>query len=186
MKTQTTCKPRQQGTTLVEVLVAAVIIGVGLLGIASLQVRSLQASTNAEARARAIDLAAELADRIHSNASADQDYVTDGTLSNCDAYGTSACSSIPGGAGIEESACSNADIAEEDKLEILCAPGSGIRSVLSDGTLEITCADVDPDDGDDCSPGSQLTITIGWSVRDDIFGTGTDRVVMTVIPGNPK
>ena len=186
MKLQNPYKPHQQGTTLIEVLVAAIIIGVGLLGIASLQVRSLQASTNAEARARAIDLISELADRIRANASADQDYVTDGVLSNCDAYTSNVCTSMPGGAAVEESACSNADIAAEDKLDILCAPGSGIRSVLSDGTLEITCADVEPGDGDDCSPGSELTITIGWSVRDDIFGTGTDRVVMMVIPGNPK
>jgi len=176
----------QRGTTLVEVLVAAIIIGVGLLGIASLQVRSLQASTNAEARARAIDLAWELADRIRANADADEYYLTDGVLNNCDAYDANACSAVPGGEGIEESACSKTDIANEDKLAILCDPASGIRSVLADGTLEVTCADVDTTDGDDCSPGSQLTITIGWSVRDDVFGTGTDRVVMTVIPGDPR
>ncbi len=176
----------QQGASLVEVLVAAIVIGIGLLGIASLQVRSLQASTNAEARARATDLAWELADRIRANADADEYYITDGVLDNCDAYGTSNCSTVPGSSGIEEGACSKADVAAEDLLAVLCTPSSGIRSVLAEGTLEVTCADVDTTDSDACTPGSQLTITISWSVRDDVFGTGTDRVVMTVIPGDPQ
>jgi len=67
---------QQRGTTLVEVLVAAIIIGIGLLGIASLQVKSMQASTNAELRARATDLAWALADRMRTNLQADNDYIT--------------------------------------------------------------------------------------------------------------
>ncbi|WP_419653319.1 type IV pilus modification protein PilV [Thiolapillus sp.] len=57
----------QRGTTLVEVLIAAVIVGIGLLGIASLQVKALQASTDAEYRAKATDIAWALADRMRAN-----------------------------------------------------------------------------------------------------------------------
>ncbi|MCG8125908.1 MAG: prepilin-type N-terminal cleavage/methylation domain-containing protein, partial [Candidatus Thiodiazotropha endolucinida] len=41
--------------TLIEVLVAAVIIGVGLLGVASLQITALQGASNADYRSRATD-----------------------------------------------------------------------------------------------------------------------------------
>ncbi|MCW4254661.1 MAG: prepilin-type N-terminal cleavage/methylation domain-containing protein, partial [Candidatus Thiodiazotropha taylori] len=44
-----------RGMTLIEVLVAAVIIGVGLLGVASLQITALQGASNADYRSRATD-----------------------------------------------------------------------------------------------------------------------------------
>ncbi|MCW4245707.1 MAG: type IV pilus modification protein PilV, partial [Candidatus Thiodiazotropha taylori] len=53
--------------TLIEVLIAAVIIGVGLLGVASLQITALQGASNADYRSRATDLTAALADRMRAN-----------------------------------------------------------------------------------------------------------------------
>lgn len=60
------CKPR--GVGLIEVLVALVVIGVGMLGIASLYVITFQAKTTAQARMQAINLADDMADRIRANA----------------------------------------------------------------------------------------------------------------------
>jgi len=57
--------------------------------------------------------------------------------------------------------------------------------VLPGGTLDISCTDNDPADTDSCSPGSDVVITVTWTVRDDVFGSGTDRVIMPVIPGAP-
>ena len=56
-----------KGTTLLEVLIAAVILGIGLLGIAALQMTSMQGSANAEYRGRASDLAWSLIDRMRAN-----------------------------------------------------------------------------------------------------------------------
>lgn len=57
----------QVGFTLVEVLVALVILAVGLLGIAALYVDSLRASRTALLRTQAIAVASDLADRIRAN-----------------------------------------------------------------------------------------------------------------------
>lgn len=56
-----------RGFTLVEVLVALVILSIGLLGIAALYIESLRASRTAILRTEAVVLAADLADRIRSN-----------------------------------------------------------------------------------------------------------------------
>lgn len=58
---------RVDGFTLVEVLVALVILSMGLLGIAALYVESLRASRTAILRTEAVVLAADLAERIRVN-----------------------------------------------------------------------------------------------------------------------
>lgn len=58
---------RQRGVTLIEVLVALVIVAVGLLGLAGLQVRGLSIQKDAHGRAIATQLALDLADRMRAN-----------------------------------------------------------------------------------------------------------------------
>ncbi|BAO45247.1 type IV pilus modification protein PilV [Thiolapillus brandeum] len=184
----------QRGATLVEVMIAAIIIGIGLLGIASLQIKALQGSTNAEFRAKATDLAWALTDRIRANLTADNSYLADNgyntdpqnTISTCPtAAAPSVCSTIPGGAAIAQGTCTAANIASEDIEEIFCGTDFGINDQLPGGTLTLTCADSDTTDGDVCTTGSEMTITITWQTREDPFGNGdnTDRIVMPFIPG---
>ena len=56
-----------RGFTLVEVLVALVILSVGMLGIAALYLEGLRASRDALVRTQAVALAADMADRIRAN-----------------------------------------------------------------------------------------------------------------------
>jgi type IV pilus assembly protein PilV len=67
--TQYTRRPwrAQRGITLVEVLVALVVMAIGLLGISSLYLESLRANRTALLRAQAIDLVNDMADRIRAN-----------------------------------------------------------------------------------------------------------------------
>jgi type IV pilus assembly protein PilV len=60
-------KGSDQGFTLVEVLIALVVLAVGLLGIAALYIDSLRASRTALLRTQAVAVASDLADRIRSN-----------------------------------------------------------------------------------------------------------------------
>jgi type IV pilus assembly protein PilV len=58
---------RMSGITMVESLVALVIISVGMLGIAGLYLTSLQAGRSAALRIQAINLASDMADRVRVN-----------------------------------------------------------------------------------------------------------------------
>lgn len=67
---------KQSGFTMVEVLVALVVLAIGLLGIAALYLNSLQSSRTAIYRTQAVNLAADLADRIRANRTAQAAYAT--------------------------------------------------------------------------------------------------------------
>jgi type IV pilus assembly protein PilV len=69
-------RPSQAGFTMVEVLVALVVLAIGLLGIAGLLLKSLQSGRTATYRTQAINLAADLADRIRMNRTATVGYGT--------------------------------------------------------------------------------------------------------------
>ncbi len=60
-------KRHQSGFSLVEVLIALVIMSVGMLGIAGLYVQSLQAGRTSMFRHHAVTLAGDVADRIRAN-----------------------------------------------------------------------------------------------------------------------
>ena len=60
-------KKAQRGTTLVETLVALVVLSVGLLGIAALQMASLTNNRGAHLRSQAAVLAYDIADRMRAN-----------------------------------------------------------------------------------------------------------------------
>ena len=60
----------QRGTTLIEVLVAIVVLAVGLLGMALLQITSVQSNHSAYYRSQVTILASDLADRMRANRTA--------------------------------------------------------------------------------------------------------------------
>lgn len=60
----------QRGVTMVEALVALVVLSVGMLGIAGLYVSSLRAERTAQLRTYAIALVNDMIDRIRANAQA--------------------------------------------------------------------------------------------------------------------
>lgn len=64
----------ESGFTMVEVLVALVVLAIGLLGIAALYLNSLQAGRTAIYRTQAVNLVADLADRIRANRTATAAY----------------------------------------------------------------------------------------------------------------
>jgi len=93
----------QSGFSLVEVLIALVIMSVGMLGIAGLYVQSLQAGRTAMFRHFAVTLAGDVADRIRANPTAGVAYNhaanATGTNNNC----------VTGGV-----VCNSADMAAND------------------------------------------------------------------------
>ncbi len=74
---------RVQGFTLVEVLIALIILSVGMLGIAGLYVHSMQAGRTSLFRHNAVTLAGDIADRIRANPRAVGAYALAGANNNC-------------------------------------------------------------------------------------------------------
>jgi type IV pilus assembly protein PilV len=64
-------KHAQEGMTLIEVLVALLILGVGLLGAAAVQLNALKYTDSARMTSQASFIAYDMLDRIRANAAAD-------------------------------------------------------------------------------------------------------------------
>ena len=81
-------QPRKvRGFTLIEVLIALIIMSVGMLGIAGLYVHSMQAGRTSVLRHNAVTLAGDIADRIRANPRAGGAYGLAGANNNCVAAG---------------------------------------------------------------------------------------------------
>jgi len=69
-------RSRQAGVSIVEALVALVILSVGMLGIAGLYLTSVQSNRTAQNRTAAVHLINDMGDRIRSNHAAMDRYAT--------------------------------------------------------------------------------------------------------------
>ncbi|MDH3304686.1 MAG: type IV pilus modification protein PilV [Gammaproteobacteria bacterium] len=72
-----------RGFSLIEVLIALVIMSVGMLGIAGLYVEGMNAGRTSIFRHHAVTLASDVADRIRANPRAGVDYQGPGGNNNC-------------------------------------------------------------------------------------------------------
>ncbi len=86
-----TFKDWQSGFGLVESLVALVVVSVGMIGIAVLYGQGLGASRTALNRTQAVNLAADMADRVRSNRRGGASYGGAGADNNCEAGGNTDC-----------------------------------------------------------------------------------------------
>jgi type IV pilus assembly protein PilV len=123
---------RQAGFTLVEVLIALVIMSIGMLGIAGLYVHSMQAGSTSMFRHHAVTLAGDIADRIRANPRAGAAYALGGANNNCV------------GAGID---CTPAEMAANDiflwdQQAVATLPNGAVNVVFNNGvnppTYQIT------------------------------------------------
>jgi type IV pilus assembly protein PilV len=94
---------RVRGFTLVEVLIALIVLSIGLLGIAAMYVETLRANRSALVRTQAIALASDLADRIRANRLPANNYTGSGVnaqaVVDLAAWTDLVEDQLPGGAG---------------------------------------------------------------------------------------
>lgn len=128
---------RTAGFSLLEVLVALLVLSIGLLGLAMLQVKGMQFNSDAYLRTQATILAYDIIDRMRANKGAAANYAVTapptGTIPNCDS-----------------SSCSPAQLATYDLSRWYAALGQS----LPNSSTTIVGA------------GNQYTITINWLERD--------------------
>ena len=81
----------QSGFSLIEAMVSLVVVSVGMIGIAALYGQGLGATRTALSRTQAVNLAADMADRIRSNRQGGASYGGPGANNNCDPGGGVNC-----------------------------------------------------------------------------------------------
>ncbi|MGE6528925.1 type IV pilus modification protein PilV [Pseudomonas sp. NPDC077382] len=131
-------KTHSRGFTLVEVMVALVILAIGLLGMATLMMNSLQSNESAYSRSQATLMAYDILDRMRANkvassnpaqsfrvthASVSEDYLLD-SIDDCPEEGAG----DPNGAGAQK--------AEADLAQWCVQLQENIPSLLSSTSIE--------------------------------------------------
>jgi len=114
--------PRVRGFSLLEAMVALVVLSVGMLGIAALHGHSLAASRSAQLRTQAVNLAGDMADRIRVNRLGGAAYTGTAENNECDPQ-----SSESGSGGVD---CTPEQMAAHD----LFVWQAQLARVLPDGT----------------------------------------------------
>lgn len=146
----------QLGLTLIEVLVALVVMSIGLLGLAALQTDGLRSETTAIYQSRAVHLASEIADRIRANFTAKFNYTVFNTNSlvvdeNCD----------DPTANLIDKLCDTEQMARYDLLQWknnIESPQTGLP--VGFGRILV---------GNSATPGlSEYTIQLRWAERSDV------------------
>lgn len=157
-----------RGFTLVEVLVALLVLGIGLLGVAGLQSATLGMNHSSYLRSQATVLAEDIADRMRSNPRG----TANGAYDQGDATSHAGCSDTTG--------CTTTEMAQDDLYEW----ENALATQLPDGE-GVVCYDSTPDDGSGAGSaacdggGSNRKIKIWWYSRDD---EETHRFVTEVRP----
>jgi type IV pilus assembly protein PilV len=143
---------RSRGFSLVEALVALLVLSIGLLGIAGLFVESVRNSRTALLRTQAINLVSDMADRIRANAGAGDAY-------DIDNYGGEPaerdCAPTPDAAG---DSCTGATLAEDDLARWVAAVRAALPA-LEDAPPQAEVQYLEP-----ASPGApeRYLIRVSW------------------------
>ena len=148
---------KNTGFTLIEVLIAMIVLAVGLLGLAGLQATSLKNNQSAYNRIKATQLAYEIADRMRAN-------ITEARRTG-NAYLAAAAPSAVINCG-NTTGCTPAEMAQNDRnewnqaLNIATNPSGG----LPGGTGAISFRN------------NMYTIVINWTENRDQDGNGVSDI----------
>ena len=131
---------KQRGFSLIEVLVALVILSVGLLGVAALQLTSLQTNREAYLRTQAVIAGTDLLERMRANkpAALSGDYSTSvGTMPT----GSKNCSTLG-------AACTTTEMAAYDLIAWKCGLGKWNENSICTGlSTTVTAGELTNGDG---------------------------------------
>ena len=142
-----------RGATLMEALVAVLLLSVCALAYAALQLRGLSTNTSSMWRSKAAVLASEMADRMRANRAG----VAAGSYNSLTAVAAPACGA--------NSNCTTAQMAQLD-----FAQWNATLAAQLPGGSGVVCIDSTPDDGTAAAPacdatGTVLAVKVFWNER---------------------
>lgn len=144
---------KSSGFTLIEVLIAALVLGVGLLGLAGLQANNIRNNLSAYNRSQATQLTYDIADRMRANRNECVNLITGSvittstylTMASTDAVAQDNCSILDG--------CTSVEMAQNDLFQWNAAlattlPGS-IGAITADANTGVFTISINWDDNRD-------------------------------------
>lgn len=146
------CGHRQKGFTLLEALVAFLILSIGMLGVASLQLLSVKAGHSAAFRTVAVTKVEDMFERIRNNPVQIASYDDGGPAAS-----NNGCNDYSGSVN----SCTSAQLAAYDKYEW---QQELTASLTANITVTTTIQVTPPVIG--TSPLSAVVITVSWDERD--------------------
>jgi type IV pilus assembly protein PilV len=172
----------QRGSTLFEVLIAVLVLGVGILGVGAMQARSLASNHTASMRSQAVALSQDLADRMRANLTA----ARAGSPNNYDsvAPANNSCRAVYRTSLVVAPVnCTPTQLAADDLFDW----NDRVTALLPLGAGRV-CLDSTPDDGtagaNACDgAGNAYAVKVFWTERATRAGTvEPKRFVTTVRP----
>ncbi|RLA45095.1 MAG: type IV pilus modification protein PilV [Gammaproteobacteria bacterium] len=154
-----------KGFTLLEVLIAVLVLSIGLLGLAGLQLTGLRNNHSANLRGQATQFAYDMVDQVRANpvglAAASYNSPTSASTATC----------------LTTEGCTPAQLAQHNMFEWL----ADITNALPDGDA-IICLDESPEDGTSaakaCSGGGTIYAVKVWWTDDR---SGTEKLFVTTV-----
>lgn len=164
-----------RGVSLVETLVALVVLSVGLLGVAALLLQSVRGSRTALLRTQAVNLVSDMADRIRANANAGAAYAT--AQYGADGPDENGC--VPSAADPDGANCSAVELAQDD----LARWRDDVRLALPGNGADIPAADVQHFLPAGASSPERYMVRVTWqepgeAATPDAFSFRSDVVIM--------
>ena len=156
----------QKGVTLIEVLVAAFVLSVGLLGHSKIQALGVRAGTDANLRTQATYLLGEMMERLRANRpAADSNYYAtlDYASIDCSAALVKVCSEGTAGSAVQ---CTANEIADDDARQWFC----DVQDIMPNGNVAVSVA------------AAVYSIQVSWVGLDEDGNTQNRNVSATFIP----
>jgi type IV pilus assembly protein PilV len=175
-----TRRMNQHGFTLLEVLIALLVLSIGLLGLAALQTTALRSNTMATTRTHATQLAYDISDRMRANVAGSYTTNADNAVTaTVDNYGVAACPNpLPSPLPAPPSSPDPSAMAVYD-IDTWC---DAVKRILPKGEAKIAQA-IDPGiDGILDSPAGALDDVVSYDVTVywDEARTGATKTDCTV------
>ncbi|MEZ5542040.1 MAG: type IV pilus modification protein PilV [Pseudomonadota bacterium] len=157
---------RQSGFSLLEVLIAIIVLSIGLLGHSKIQALGVRAGTDAHLRTEATFLANDMIERMRSNRpSVASNYYAGINYGSIDCTGAPAKICSEGTAGAA-AVCTSAEMADEDAFNWTC----DVTASLPGGSVAVTSA------------AGVFTVAVNWNGLDEDGNVQPKTVTTTLIP----
>ena len=137
---QLTLPANQTGIGLIEILIAVLVLGIGILGVASTQVVSMQMNSQSQNRSQAVLLAEDLFDRIRANPTNPANYALAAGAAQGGDNGDCATGFVPANGNVTDD-----DIASWQN-SLSCLLPAAERTVLVNGNVVTITIDWDQND----------------------------------------